>query len=174
MFPDDYPLLNAPSLLTVILHAADDGPVTLEDCAERVVALFAEAQEVLPVTPADLRHRLRGHLRTLEAALVLEAIPGDAWRLTLRGREALRRHPGGIDRTDLMAYPDFAAQIRASLPGASHDDPREASYEQGYVARSEGQPFTANPYLPNSVDHLSWENGWMQALDDGKRTPPGD
>jgi restriction endonuclease Mrr len=169
MFENEYPLLSTPSLMTLILHRAEGGPVTLDDCADRVAALFAEAKEKPGLPPEAIRERLSDHLGGLEIAGLVERIPGGAWRLTLRGRDALRRHPRGIDPVELMEFPEYAAHVRAQGRAAPGMDPRAASYDEGYEARREGQPFAANPYTANTVDHLSWENGWMQALDDEKQ-----
>ncbi len=166
MFENDFPLLSTPSLIALILHRAEAGAVTLDGCAERLAALYDEAREAPALTPEAIRTRLAGHLRQLEIARLLEPASDGAWRLTDRGRQAIQRDLKGVDFADLMEYPEFAAHIRASagrLPGM---DPRAASYDEGYEAGREGRSFTANPYTANTVDHIAWENGWMQALDE--------
>lgn len=34
------------------------------------------------------------------------------------------------------------------------------AYTEGAEARLAGQPETANPYPPESDEHLSWNDGW--------------
>jgi hypothetical protein len=153
--------------MALILHAAQDGPVTLNGCAALLDALFARAGEPPALTGAERRDLLADRLRELEVARLLERGDDGAWHLTGRGQSALRDHPEGVDWSVLTGYPEFAEHLRARTPQPAGMDPRAASYDQGFVARLQGEPFTANPYPPSTADHLSWENGWMQALDRG-------
>ncbi|MFY0312334.1 hypothetical protein ACFMBG_20835 [Leisingera sp. D0M16] len=171
MFENDFPLLSTASLVALILHKAKSGPVTLDSCEKALDGLFRQANETPGLPPQDLRERLAGHLADLEIAGILvpgEPVPGEAasWRLTSRGHQALMRHPEGLDQTDLAKYPEFAAHLRDTAHQPCGMDPREKSYDEGYRARRGGVPFTANPYAFDSIDHLSWENGWMEALDE--------
>ncbi|MDW4551122.1 hypothetical protein R5H32_17300 [Defluviimonas sp. D31] len=166
MFQDDFPLLGTPSLLALILHGAEAGPVTLDDCADHLDALFRAANE-RPALPSDaIRDRLARHIRQLEIARLVEPVGDGAYRLTDRGSETMRHRTGRIDLPDLMSYPEYAAHIRESGARPPAADARGASYDEGYEARRAGRRFTENPYTVNSVDHLCWENGWMEALDD--------
>ncbi|WP_264213710.1 ribosome modulation factor [Leisingera thetidis] len=166
MFENDFPLLSTASLVALILHRAGTGPVTLDSCEEALAALFRQAGETPGLPPEALRGRLAGHLSDLEIARILEPAGPGSWQLTSRGRTALQRHPDGLDQTDLARYPEFAAHLRATAHQPCGMDPRPASYDEGYLARRSGQRFTANPYAFDSIDHLSWENGWMEALDE--------
>lgn len=168
MFQNDYPLLGTPALTALILTLAETGPVTPEACTRRLAELLETAHERPALTPEALAERFAGHIQRLGIAGLLEPAADGAWRLTGRGREALGRYPGGLDASDLLDYPDYAAHVRAEARRTARTDPRAASYDEGYEARREGQPFTANPHAPTTVDHLSWENGWMQALDDAQ------
>ncbi|MGR3760614.1 ribosome modulation factor [Roseobacteraceae bacterium NS-SX3] len=165
MFENDYPLLSTPSLMALILHRAGGGPVTLGSCEAALEALFRQANETPALPPEALRRRLSRHLSDLETARILEPQVDGAWHLTERGRDALRRHPGGLDHSVLVKYPEFAAHLRATAHHSCGMDPRSSSYDQGYQARLAGEPFTANPYAFDSADHLAWENGWMEALE---------
>ena len=166
MFEDDFPLLSTPSLVALIMHRAEAGPVTLETCEAALADLFRQANEEPGLPPEELRQRLAGHLSDLEIARIMEPDADGKWRLTERGIAALKQHPDGLDQSDLMQYPEFAAHIRATAHHSSGMDPRETSYDLGYKARRDGQPLTANPYEFDSVDRQSWENGWMEAADE--------
>ena len=48
-------------------------------------------------------------------------------------------------------------------------DPRAGGYDQGFYAYWSGQGPADNPYAPDSADHLAWENGWSEALDEDFR-----
>jgi ribosome modulation factor len=151
--------------MALILHSAQDGPVSVEGCAARLDALFAEAGEDPALTPEERRDRLADRIRDLEIAQLLDRTEEGTWRLTDRGETAIRRNPDGVDWSVLTQYPEFAAHLRENAAHPAGMDPRSDSYSQGYAAGQEGAPFTANPYPASTVDHLSWENGWMQALD---------
>lgn len=163
MFENDYPLLSTANLIALILHRAAAGPITLDSCETALAVMFRQANET-PELPAEaLRERLAGHLRDLQTARLMEPEPGGGLRLTMRGRDALNRHPEGLDQTDLAKYPEFATLLRNRARMGSRMDPREDSYEEGFRARLNGAPFTANPYAFDNIDHLSWENGWTEA-----------
>ena len=169
MFHDDFPLLNTPTFFAVILQESRTEAVTLERCEAALEELFRRAKETPEVPPQDLRARLRRHIADLEIARLIEPADGVAWRLTARGRAALDAHPDGLDRTDLAAYPEYASHLQTISRSKNDMDPRTASYDEGYFAQGEGQTFAANPYTPNTIDHLSWENGWMEAQEDEQR-----
>lgn len=168
MFPDDYPLLSDPSLTTLILHLAEAGDISAETCAARLAALLAQAHEPPPLPAEAIAARLAAHIGQLAIAGLLVPVTPGVWALTDRGRAELRRHPDGTDASDLARYPEYAAHIRNAAGGAAQADPRAVSYDEGYEARRDGRPYTANPHPPSTADYLSWENGWMQALDDEK------
>ena len=169
MLEDEAPLLSTPSLTALILRQAEAGPVSVDSLMAALDALFGTARET-PARPASERRvLLLRALRDLEIAHLLRAEANGGWRITDRGSDALFRQPGGIDGTDLMAYPEYAAHVRAEAGPSAASDPRGSSYDAGYDACRAGMGFTTNPYTQNTVDHLSWENGWMQALDDAAR-----
>jgi hypothetical protein len=164
MFPEDIPLLNTPSLVALVLRAADEGGASAESCADRLEALFRRTEERPPVDRDELITRCGRTLGWLREAGLLEA--GDErWVLTARGREALAAHPQGMDLADLAAYPEFAAYLARRERGTRRD-PRSNGYGEGFAARQAGRAFTDNPYGFGSADHLAWENGWCEALDE--------
>ncbi|MCA8879179.1 MAG: hypothetical protein KDA73_04300 [Rhodobacteraceae bacterium] len=165
MNEDDVPLLSTPSLTALILHQAAAGPVTLDSLSAALDALFDTAN-VAPAASLDERRALLDNQLAELAVAGLLRQGEDGLRLTDRGQDALFRHPNGVDGSDLVAYPEYAAHVRRTESAPAGMDPRGSSYDEGYAARRSGQNFTANPYTLNTVDHQSWENGWMQALDD--------
>jgi len=68
-----------------------------------------------------------------------------------------------------MAYPEFARHVRGLELSRVEMDPRAGSYDQGYYAYWTGRTPADNPYAPDSADHLGWENGWSEALDEDFR-----
>ncbi len=163
---DDYPLLNTPNLVALILREAEAHGASAEGCADRLAALFGETP------PALDRHaivaRVATHLRWLREARLLDA-RDRCWVLTERGRKALAAHPDGMDLPDLAAFPEFAAYLEAKNVAECRSGgpaPRATSYDEGFSARHEGAAFTDNPYDFGAADHQSWEKGWCEALDE--------
>lgn len=180
MFAEDIPLLNTPNLVALVLRAAEEGGASAETCADRLESLFRRTGE----TPAMGRDglvarcgRTIGWLREaglLEAA-ACEAGPlgagpegaGERWVLTARGREALAAHPQGMDLADLASYPEFAAYLERRARG-ERPERRSGGYDEGFEAHRAGKAFTDNPHGFGSADHLGWENGWCEALDEAE------
>lgn len=167
MFPRDYPLLNRPNLVALLLRAAGDGPARLDDCLDRLRAALAAAREEVPLPDSELRARFADLATDLTAARLLEDLGGGLFALSDRGRGLLARHPSGFDTDRLMAYPEFKAYIRNRNSAISASDARANAYDEGFVAALSGLRLTENPYTPNTIDHLSWENGWTEARDEG-------
>lgn len=166
MFENDYPLLSTPSLTALILQLGEAGDITLDACMTRFAALLAAAHEPPSLPSEAIRERFATHLRQLEIARLAEPVATGMWRLTDRGREALRLNPGGVDPSILIRYPEYAAHIRARAHRSGTMDPRTGCYDEGYEARRRGLPYTANPNAFFTADFLSWEYGWMEALDE--------
>jgi hypothetical protein len=165
----EYPLLNTPSMVLIVLRRGLEPPATLADCAAELRALLDRAGEHPPFGPADMASRLEMLLRYLgEAGLVAPAGDG-GFGTTERGRAALAAHPQGFDTADLMVYPAFARYIRGLERRRGGMDPRAGGYDQGFYAYWSGEMPADNPYPPDSADHLAWENGWSEALDEDFR-----
>ena len=163
----EYPLLNRPSLMLAVLKSASRGEATLEDCLHHLRADLARANEPMPpVDPEDLLAHL-GDLkgRLMEAAL-LTPTEGDRFIATRHGRELLAEHPAGIDESVLMQFPEFRAFIQRSAQRPPPEDPRSDQYDEGYAAHEAGSSLVDNPYPPDTIDHLAWENGWFEARDE--------
>ena len=105
------------------------------------------------------------------------AAAGRGWRLRHHGarkdgaRRATRR--GSIPPTS-WPIPSSPATSAASTLRRTDLDPRAGGYDQGFYAYWNGEGPADNPHPPDSVDHLAWENGWSEALDeDFRRTGSG-
>jgi hypothetical protein len=160
------PLLNAPALMLIVLRAAERSEATLRDCLARLHDMLAEAHESPPVADGELIDELANARDQLLAAHLIVATAGGAFAVTRRGREVLTANPLGIDDTVLIQFPEYRAFIRRSVDHPLHDDPRLGRYEEGYAAyRPDGDP-ADNPYQPDTIDHLAWENGWSEARDE--------
>ncbi len=169
---EEYPLLNTPNLVAVILRAAAGG-ASVEDCAERLDRLLEQADEHPPVSEEEVRRRIEVIRRLLAEARLVEPEDGGRFHLTPRGEEALRRHPAGVDTADLMVYPEYAEFTHRRGRSHASMDPRTAAYDRGYAAYRAGRRLADNPHGPDTVDHLAWENGWFEALDeDAGHLPP--
>lgn len=166
----EYPLLNTPHLVLVLLGAAAKGPATLGDCIRTLTERLDAAHEHPPVPEEEMRRRFAMLRRQLAIARLVEPSGEEGYALTSRGREALERHPQGFDIPDLMAYPEFAGHVRRAAGGKATGgeaaDGRAPAYDAGYAAYGEGLTLADNPHPEDSSDHLAWENGWFEALDE--------
>lgn len=165
----EYPLLSTPSMVATILRAAE-GEATVADCTRRLTSLLDRLDEHPPFGPDEVASRLGMLVRYLTEARLLAPGPGGSFTLTERGRAALADHPEGFDTADLMAYPEFARHLAGLRRRRGPlDDPRPGGYDAGFEAYWAGQGPVDNPYDPDNVDHLAWENGWSEALDEDFR-----
>jgi hypothetical protein len=167
-FADDHPLLNTPSLVALVLRAAEGGGASAETCADRLEALFRQTDERPEVGRDEMVARCGKAVGWLRAAGLLEARNG-RWLLTARGREALAGHPQGMDLADLAAFPEFADYLHAGDAAARRTGGGQAvatAYDDGFAARHDGAAFTDNPHEFGTADHQLWEKGWCEALDE--------
>jgi hypothetical protein len=161
----EYPLLNTPHLVLVLLGAAEKGPATVEDCVRNLAALLDRADEHPPVAEDEMRRRFGMLRRQLAIARLVKPSGEEGFTLTERGREALEAHPQGFDIPDLMDYPEFARHVRGAAQEEDTGGPRIPAYDAGFAAYGEGFELADNPHPEDSSDHLAWENGWFEALD---------
>jgi hypothetical protein len=165
----EYPLLNTPNVVVVILRTAAEGAATLADCAARLQSLLDRAGEHPPFGPRDVASRLEMLIRYLTEAGLLAPGTGGSFTLTQRGRAALDEHPQGFDTADLMVYPEFARYVRSLGRRRGPIDARAGGYDQGFSAYWSGEMPADNPFPADTADHLAWENGWSEALDEDFR-----
>ena len=167
----EFPLLNRPALMLLMLKTAADGPATLADSRLRLGMELSRIHERPDVPEAVIAAELEEVRKHLLAAGLLEPGDGDAVHLTRRGRKVLAEHPLGVDETVLAGFPEYRAFLRNFARRRTVDDPRLSRYEEGYAARLAGLALSENPYPPDSIDHLAWENGWSEGeeSDRGRR-----
>ena len=166
----EYPLLNTPNMVVTILREASEGPTTLASGAARLQALLDQADEHPPFGPDDVASRLEMLIRYLTEARLLTPSHDGTFTVTERGRAALADHPEGFDTADLMVYPEFARYLRGLEMRRGPIDARAGGYDQGFYAYWTGAAPADNPYTPDAADHLAWENGWSEALDEDFRS----
>lgn len=161
----DYPLLNRPALMLLVLRAASKQAVTLRACRDRLGEELARIHERPDVPEAMIAAELDEVGKHLEAARLLARDGHGALNLTPRGRQVLNEHPLGVDETVLASFAEYRTFITAFALRKTVDDPRPTRYDEGHAAQQEGRSLSENPYPPDSVDHLAWENGWSEARD---------
>jgi restriction system protein len=174
----EYPLLHEVDLMLTLLKVATEGPASIEDAAERLKHNLESVGLSSPVPDTELRTYLIRARNRLFQAVLLTPLDDARFAITRRGRQALSDHPGGIDDSVLMNFPEFRAFIEAEAGSAmkriesrdnAGDDPRIIEFDQGYAAFHEGVGLQSNPYERDRVMHLAWENGWCEARDDALR-----
>lgn len=160
----EYPLLNRPALMLLVLRSAADRPATLRDVRSRLDAELARIHENPDVPEDAVAAELDEVAKHLLAARLLRR-DGEGFTLTDRGREVLVAYPLGIDETVLAGFPEYRAFIGAFARRRTVNDPRVPRYDEGFAAQQEGRSLSENPYPRDSADHLAWANGWSEAGD---------
>ncbi|HJS33452.1 MAG TPA: hypothetical protein VJ924_15775, partial [Alphaproteobacteria bacterium] len=166
---EEYPLLNVPTLMLIVLRAAAAGPVTIETYRADLDRLLARANERPGVSDKDMIAHLAKARDHLVAARLLTRIDADRSVITERGRRALVDHPDGIDDSVLEQFAEFRAYIAASTKRRTAVDQEVSAakeYDQGYAAFLAGETQRENPYDFDAAEHLLWDCGWFAALDD--------
>ena len=161
----EYPLLNRPALMLLVLKTAAEQPVTMRGCQDRLAEELNRIHERPGVPEPVIAAELDEVSKHLEAARLLARSHGETFSLTARGRQVLLEHPLGVDETVLESFGESRKFIAAFARRKTIDDPRPTRYDEGYAAQQDGRSLSENPYPPDSVDHLAWENGWSEARD---------
>jgi restriction system protein len=143
MAPPDFQEIMRP-----MLQLADDGRErrlsdAIEQLAQRLNLSDADRNELLPSGQQSRFDNRVGWARThLGKALLVESPRRGRFRITDRGRAALRQNPSRIDMTFLMQYPEYAefrSRSRRAVngtddlteePTASPEESLEASYQR--------------------------------------------
>jgi restriction system protein len=170
MADDEYPLLNEPNIMLVVLRTAAKAPAQPEDCIREIKANLLLAREEAPPDATLLPFRVAAAFRYLCVAGLLDPDETGRCTLTERGKDVLWANPNGIDSSLLMAFPEFRSFIARPNPFREQPEipaPAEPStqFDQGYEAFSAGRGLTDNPYEFDTFAHLEWENGWCEARD---------
>jgi ribosome modulation factor len=87
-------------------------------------------------------------------------------RISTRGRKVLEQYPDGIDDTVLMGFREFRLWLQQTARHTPPEDTAARAYQEGWTAQLCGRPHSDNPYLPDTVRHQTWENGWFEARDE--------
>lgn len=167
-------LLHDVDLMTVCLRLAASRDTTLDDCVAEMRRILDAADEAADVGDAEIREHLETARHHLVRAGLIEPATEGAFRATADGRDALSRHPNGIDDSVLLEYPAFRDYIAELGRGRAPEQPLVPEYEDGHAAFIRGRPHTANPYRRDTARHLAWENGWFGARNELTSTPPRD
>lgn len=165
---DEFPLLNEPNVMLVALQVAAKGPAGPRDCLVRLRHSLKLAALDLPPDTGLLLRRIESSYRQLRIARLVERDPDGLFTITARGWETLNAHPLGIDTSVLVKFPEFRAFIQRPRDGEGGGAVREPmkEYNEGYIAGLAGRLLTNNPYSPDQIAHLEWENGWCEAADE--------
>ncbi len=170
----EYPLFNLPSLMLTMLRAAAMGPVSLDDCLATLRANVAKAHEHPDVGDGDILLHLAKARQHLTAAGLLRDITSERFAITTRGREVLRDHPTGVDDSVLEQFAEFRAWLAASarqrLANVEEvpEGAGEKRYDEGYEAYFAGRTQRENPYDFETVEHMLWDCGWFEGLDEDR------
>ena len=159
-------LLHEQDLMLALLHAAAEGPATMQGAVARLRGQRAAIGEADAIDE-DVMSRLRRAALALRMAGALQRAETGVLRITERGRALLASHPEGIDETALMRFPEFRSFVAGGGAGRPPEDPRSGAFDAGQRAFAAGQPLSANPFAADSSDHLAWENGWSEERDEG-------
>jgi hypothetical protein len=162
----EYPLLNTPGLMLCVLKVADKGEASLADALRHLRDLLGAARERPPVDEDELLRRLGAVRRYLGEAGLIDPADGAHFRITETGRRALAEHPAGFDVADLMRFEEFRRFVRRSARSAAPADPHTEAYDAGRDAYRTGAALSDNPYAPDTIDHLAWEDGWSEGHDE--------
>lgn len=165
---EDRPLLHFADLTLALLRAASDDAATIADVAELLRRDLERAQELPMPGEREIAVHLHRAQRHLVAARLLEMLPGERVRITPRGRDALRRHPDGIDDSVLMEFDEFRSWMEGLFAHSPPEDARRREFLFGWNAQSEGAELTDNPFASDTAQHASWEDGWLEAKHHGR------
>jgi len=158
-------------MLTILRRAAQQ-PTSSADCLERLSRVLTLAHEDAEPQRLVLEERIRRAIAELFAAALLDEVSKDQFRLTARGRIVLEEHPMGVDETVLAQFKEFWAHakqddtIGAQNEAVSIGTPCAQAYLDGHGAYMSGRPVTENPHPADMAEHIAWDSGWFEALDE--------
>lgn len=164
---EEYPLLHYPDLILALLRSAEQGEAGLFDAIAWLRRSVERVHEKMPDDLAELVERLGTARDHLIAANLLAMTGEGRFQITPRGRVMLSAHPGAIDDTTLMEFPEFQDFVKSQGRSVA-EDPQPREYDEGYLAYQDGLRHSDNPYRPDTSGHQVWENGWFEARDEAK------
>ena len=163
------PAAQHPELVAIILREAPPGRRRSRTARARLQALLDARDEHPPFGPEEVASRLEMLIRYLTEARLLA-------RGTRRQLRADRARPRGAGRASAgLRYrrPDGLPGVRPlhPRPGAPARAVRRARrrLRPGLLRLLDRREPGRQPLRPDSADHLAWENGWSEALDEDFR-----
>jgi hypothetical protein len=108
----EFPLLNRPALMLLMLKKAAAGPVTIADCRARLNDELDRIHESPDVADDVIHAELEEVQRHLAAAGLLVIGQGGTFTLTQRGGRVLKDHPLGVDETVLAQFSEYRTYLR--------------------------------------------------------------
>src|SRR5690606_29069777 len=130
------------------------GETGIEDCVEVLRSTLERAGERPPVARTELVLHLDRVRRSLMRAHLLAPTEGGRFRITERGRNALKDHPMGLDDTVLMEFPECREFVQETPTQPSAAGPHSRDYAEGYLAFRAGKGLADNPHAfsrPRSI-----------------------
>ena len=168
----EIPLLNMASVMLAILKAAAQREVAPADCVARLLRNLARVHEDAESQRAEIEERVTLGLAELATAGLVASAGNGRFHLTPRGRAVLEQHPLGVDETVLAEFREFRdfAKRFAPRPGESESPgpktPTNQAYLDGYGACMAGRRTTDNPHPVDTVEHMAWDAGWFESMDE--------
>lgn len=160
---EDRPLLHFADLALALLRAASGSAATLKNAESLLRRELSHAREDPPQDDGELAAHLDRARRHLVAALLLEMLDQQTFRITPRGRAALRDHPDGIDDSVLIQFREFRSWMKRVTAHAPPENSRQREFLVGWNAQAEGADLVDNPFQPETAQHASWEDGWLES-----------
>ena len=100
----------------------------------------------------SVRRRLGKAIDRLAGAGAITYLDSEGFELTDRGAVLLANHPGGVDQSVLLTFPEFRAYVAAQRRPEPKEDPHLSAFEAGLRAFNEGQsrPSVTTPIPPTA------------------------
>ena len=168
----EFPLINMANVMLTILRMAAERPDSPADCLERLLRILTLAHEDAGAQRLVLNDRIRLAITELSATALLEEVSKGKFRLTGRGRIVLEEHPMGVDETILAQFREFWEHAKQDDTASSQGEavsigtPCAQAYLDGHGAYMAGRPVTDNPHPADIAEHIAWDSGWFEALDE--------
>ena len=175
----EIPLINMASVMLAILKTAAQREVVAADCVARLLRNLARVHEDAESQRAELEQRVALALGELAAAGLIAPGGESRFRLTARGRTVLERHPLGVDETVLAEFGEFREFAKRLSPRPEESEapgpktPANQAYLDGYGACMAGRGMTDNPHPVDTIQHIAWDAGWFEAMDEAAERHEG-
>lgn len=175
----EVPLINLTNIMLAVLKATAERAVTQSDCVERLARSLRQIGEDPESHRPELEDGVGRAVVELSAVGLIEETSAERFGLTPRGRIVLEQHPMGVDETvlaEFREFRDFVKRISPSSKEARAEAPTFSAtraYLDGYGTCMAGRPMTENPHPADTADHMAWDAGWFEALDEALESGAG-